>query len=244
MNCRTRNLNRARAKRAELANWVTEWRDELKDVEDLRGEEGANLLETLRQETEGYSDPTTADMVEALQQSVEPVLDEARQEPVIDEIDGIIEADLPVLIYFENYGILNSAIWLPRFLEDLNRDPNDARVRTVNAMFQHVGLDPKDIEALGDREVSQMRQQGYQPTDEQITAAERSVEERTIKLNSASDDISKSFSGWWSQRRHKIRYHADGDYFRIWIADDLRPGVEIELESRSKGFQWFLLPST
>ena len=29
------------------------------------------------------------------------------------------------------------------------------------------------------------------------------------------------------------------EYFRIWIADDRRPDVEIELESRSKGFQWF-----
>ena len=27
--------------------------------------------------------------------------------------------------------------------------------------------------------------------------------------------------------------------FPIWIADDRRPDVEIELEARSKGFQWF-----
>ena len=52
-------------------------------------------------------------------------------------------------------------------------------------------------------------------------------------------DISQRFSDWWHQRRHRIRYHADGDYFRIWVADDRRPHVEIELESRSKGFQWF-----
>jgi predicted ATP-dependent endonuclease of OLD family len=28
-------------------------------------------------------------------------------------------------------------------------------------------------------------------------------------------------------------------FFRIWVADDRRPGIEIELESRSQGFQWF-----
>jgi predicted ATP-dependent endonuclease of OLD family len=68
---------------------------------------------------------------------------------------------------------------------------------------------------------------------------EKLKEARAIKLNSASIDITTRFQAWWKQRRHKIRYHADGQYFRIWIADDRRPDVEIELESRSKGFQWF-----
>jgi len=58
-------------------------------------------------------------------------------------------------------------------------------------------------------------------------------------MNSASLDITTRFNEWYGQRRHDIRYHADGDYFRIWVADDRRPGVEIELEGRSKGFQWF-----
>ena len=60
-----------------------------------------------------------------------------------------------------------------------------------------------------------------------------------MKLNSASVDISNKFSEWFGQRRHKIRYQADGRYFRIWVSDDRRPDVDIELESRSKGFQWF-----
>jgi predicted ATP-dependent endonuclease of OLD family len=62
---------------------------------------------------------------------------------------------------------------------------------------------------------------------------------RAVKLNSASLDITRRFSEWFHQRRHKIRYQADGNYFRIWISDDRRPDVDIELESRSKGFQWF-----
>jgi hypothetical protein len=62
---------------------------------------------------------------------------------------------------------------------------------------------------------------------------------RAIRLNSASIDITEKFSRWYHQRRHKIRYQADGDYFRIWVSDDKRPDVEIELESRSRGFQWF-----
>ena len=225
--------------RTKLANWATEWKDKLKAIGNLRVGEGANLLTKLRTEVEHWSNPQTADMIEALQQVVEPVLDVAKKGPVIDQIDEEIKHNLPVLIYFENYGILDSAIWLPRFIEDLSRDPNDSRVRTINAMFKYVGLDSKEITTLGEDLHREALRMGYPPEAERITTTQRHKDERAIKLNSASIDISEKFSEWWSQRRHKIRYQADGDYFRIWIADDRRPDVEIELEARSKGFQWF-----
>ena len=225
--------------RTKLINWTTGWKDKLKAIGNLRVGEGANLLTKLRTEVEHWSNPQTADMVEALQQVVEPVLDVAKKGPVIDQIDEEIKHNLPVLIYFENYGILDNAIWLPRFIEDLNRDPNDSRVRTINAMFKYVGLDPKEITALGEDPHREALRMGYPPESERLATTQRHKDERTIKLNSASIDISEKFSEWWSQRRHKIRYQADGDFFRIWIADDRRPDVEIELEARSKGFQWF-----
>ncbi len=229
----------AATSRKDLAEWATGWKDRLRNVDDLRGEEGAALLTELRGEAGSKSQPETADMVEALQGTIEPILNASGQRAVIERIDEIIEKSLPVLIYFENYGILDSAIWLPRFLEDLNRDATNPRVRTVNAMFRLVGLDPRQITELGDEQARKRQQGGNQPTPEEIAADQKHKEERAIQLNSASIDISNRFSAWWSQRRHKIRYHADGDYFRIWVADDRRPDVEIELEARSKGFQWF-----
>ena len=225
--------------RTELAQWATSWKDDLKDKNDLRGGVGANRLAGLRDEVESKSNPETADMVEALQRTIEPVLDASKKPPVICQINEKIKSKIPVLIYFENYGILDSAIWLPRFLEDLNRDPEDSRVRTINAMFKHVGIDPKEITELGQEQTRESRRQGYQPEPEVIASDWQTKEKRAILLNSASIDISSKFSKWWPQRRHKIRYHADGDYFRIWVADHLRPDVEIELEARSKGFQWF-----
>ena len=225
--------------RTELIDWATEWRDALKDEDDLRGNEEAEWLARLRDDVETWSNPQTADMVETLQDAVAPVLDAAKKLSAPDQIDEMIKSNIPVLIYFENYGILDSAIWLTRFLEDLEQNATHPRVRTINAMFKHVGLNPRDIAKLSDREARRMQEQGYEPTPEQIATDQQRIEERAIKLNSASIDISNKFSKWWAQRRHKIRYQADGDYFRIWIADDRRPDVEIELEARSKGFQWF-----
>lgn len=225
--------------RKEMVNWAAEWRDDLKDKDDLRGNEEAEELSRLRDEVETWSNPQTADMIEILQDVVTPVLDAANELSVLDQIEEMITSNFPVLIYFENYGILDSAIWLSRFLEDLEQNATHSRVRTVNAMFKHVGLSPRDIAELGDGEARRMQEQGYEPTPDQIATDQQHIEERAIKLNSASIDISERFSEWWSQRRHKIRYHADGDYFRIWITDDRRQDVEIELEARSKGFQWF-----
>lgn len=225
--------------RRELAEWAAEWKDKLKNVDDLRGDEGKALLNDLRGEAESQSIPQIADFVKALQDAVEPILNAASEEPVIDQINELIENNLPVLIYFENYGILDSAIWLSRFLSDLKENPTSSHVRTISAMFRHVGLDPTQIKDLGDERAMERQRQGRYRTQDDIAADQKRKEMRTIQLNSASLDISERFSTWWSQRRHKILYHADGDYFRIWVSDDRRPGVEIELESRSKGFQWF-----
>ncbi len=217
--------------RKVMAEWAISWQDRLKANHDLRNERGVELLTSLRNEVEGKSNPQTADMVETLQEAITSVRDVAVKGSVVSLINDLVKENIPVLIYFDNYGILDSAIWLPRFLQDLQNKPTDTHIRTINAMFKHVGLDPKEVTKFG--------QQNSQPTPEQLAADQRHKEERAIRLNSASNDISLRFSEWWSQRRHKIRYHADGDYFRIWIADDKRPDVEIELEARSKGFQWF-----
>ena len=110
-------------------------------------------------------------------------------------------------------------------------------------MFKHVQLTATEISELGRSQLLEKRIKGEAQTPEQMAELMRRDQElmelRSIKLSSASNDITAKFSAWWKQRRHAIRYHADGDFFRIWVADDRRPGIEIELESRSQGFQWF-----
>ena len=227
------------AQRRELADWAAGWNDRLRDLDDLRGAEGARLLGELGAEVQEISGPLTASLVAALAAALEPVLQAAAKGSVLERINEAVAAKLPVLIYFENYGILDSAIWLPQFLDDLDRAAADPRVRTVNAVFRHVGLDPREIADLGEGSAGAAADGGVRREPERDEASRRRREERAIRLNAASLDISRRFSTWWSQRRHKIRYHADGDYFRVWIADDRRPDVEIELEARSRGFQWF-----
>ncbi len=222
------------------SEWAMGWIETLADVSDLRCERGAALLQRLCGEAVARRRPETESVTNALLSAVEPSLRAASRGSAVERIDRFIERNLPVIIYFENYGVLDSAISLPQFLKARENDPFDPRVRTIDAMFRHVALDPAEIADLGEERTAPVATQGGASPDRAFTErAWRRKEERAIRLSAASLDISRGFSAWWSQRRHRIRYHADGDYFRVWVADDRLTDVEIELELRSKGFQWF-----
>ena len=227
------------ALRTKLADWADGKKEVAGELQALRTEEGIELLRQVRQESNAHAQPASADLVETLQATVDDLRGRAETAPIPQQLDDAIGDELPVLIYFENYGILDSAVYLPRFLEDLAGGPEEPRVRTINAMFKHVKLTAQDISDLGREEAGETKAAGQAVTPEIIQRDQERKELRSVKLNSASLDISKKFSKWFGQRRHKISYQADGPYFRIWVSDDRRPDVNIELESRSKGFQWF-----
>ena len=224
----------------ELSDWAIGWAKALADVGDLRCERGADLLKGLCREAIERRTPETDSIIRALVSAVEPILRAASRGSAVERIDRLIERSLPVFIYFENYGVLDSTVSLPQFLRDRENDPFDPRIRTIDALFEHVALDPAEIADLEEQRAAPIPPHGGAAPDRSFTErAWQRKEERAIKLSAASLDISRGFSAWWSQRRHRIRYHADGDYFRVWVADDRLTDVEIELELRSKGFQWF-----
>mgnify|MGYP001052750946 CR=1 FL=1 len=138
------------------------------------------------------------------------------------------EKHLPKFVYFDRYDIIDSAVHLPTFISQLNSNPTSPRVRATRCLFEHVGLDVNRLAELG--------RQYY--GSEQSEEVRRYIDERAIHLSSASNAMTQKFQDWWEQRRHKFRYQADGDYFRIWVSDDLDPS-EIELDQRSLGMQYF-----
>lgn len=225
--------------RTELSTWAMMKKEQLIAIRDLKSEPGLALLNQVRLEAETKSNPLALDPVGQLIATVDDLIGRATSRPAHSQLEQAIIDELPVFIYFENYGIIESAIYLPRFLDDIAKNPNDPKTRTIHALFKHVGLNAKEIAELGGGEAAAARSRGDRVTDEMIERDQERKELRSLKLNSASLNITEGFASWFGQRRYRIRYDADGDYFRIWVSDDRRPGVEIELESRSKGFQWF-----
>lgn len=157
-----------------------------------------------------------------------------------EEVKDLILTSLPKFVYYSNYGNLDSEIYLPHVIQNLKREENlgqkeRAKARTLKVLFEFVNLQPNEILELG----KDVHKQGQQPTEAQVDQAAERKKERSILLQSASTRLTEKFREWWKQGDYRFRFEADGDHFRIWVADDRRP-EEIELEGRSTGLQWFL----
>lgn len=157
----------------------------------------------------------------------------------IPEVRELVLKHLPRFVYYSNYGNLDSEIYLPHVVENLERNDlgakESAKARTLRVLFSFVRLQPDQILELG-RDFSAPN--GRQPSPEEIEAIATKKRERTILLNSAGTDLTKRFRDWWKQGDYTFEFQADGDHFRIWVSDKRRP-EKIELEDRSSGLQWF-----
>lgn len=168
------------------------------------------------------------EVLEGISQRAKSLLERVSFADKLEQAKQWVNNNLPKFVYFDRYDVIDSAIHLPSFAQQLNQNPLPPRVRTTRCLFEYVGLDVHHLATLG-------RHQPGQGPNEEIR---RLVDERTIHFSSASSAMTEKFQDWWEQRRHKFRYQADGDYFRIWVSDDLDPS-EIELDQRSLGMQYF-----
>jgi AAA domain, putative AbiEii toxin, Type IV TA system len=160
------------------------------------------------------------------------------------EMEGIHEyivSQLPTFVYYSNYGNLDSEIYLPHVVDNLGRDDlgakEAAKARSLRVLFQFVQLEPAEILDLG-RELPG-ETSGGRLSDSEVEEVATRKKERSILLQSAGTRLTERFREWWKQGNYRFRFEADGNHFRIWVSDELRP-QEIELENRSTGLQWFL----
>ncbi|MCE5225815.1 MAG: AAA family ATPase [Porphyromonadaceae bacterium] len=146
----------------------------------------------------------------------------------IEVAEKWIKENLPKFIYLEDYNVINSAIYIPTFVQQAGSNQNDPRTRTSLCLFKHVGLDIAKFANIG----------RHQPNQGENQEIRRQIDERAILASSASNAMTKKFGDWWDQHKHQFRYQIDGDYFRVWVSDEQDPSW-IELEQRSAGMQYF-----
>ncbi len=110
------------------------------------------------------------------------------------------------------------------------------KARNLKILFGHLNLNPDEILALG-QENKPNNDPNQKPANV-IEAESRNKQERFAEIESAATYLSSQFKDWWTQGDYTFRFNADGEYFRIFVIDGERTSP-IELESRSKGLQWF-----
>jgi hypothetical protein len=167
-------------------------------------------------------------------------------------LDAVVRA-LPRFVYYSNYGNLDSEIYLPHVVENLEREDlgskEAAKARTLRVLFGFVRLSAQEILDLGSDVLKptpeQPRKSGWfgrsrkAPDERDLEKIAEQKRTRSILLQSAGTDLTRSFKEWWQQGDYRFRFEADGNFFRIWVSDSRRP-AEVELENRSTGLQWFL----
>ncbi|MFN7003327.1 MAG: ATP-dependent nuclease, partial [Roseinatronobacter sp.] len=184
-----------------------------------------------------------------------------------DDIRRAVIERLPRFVYYSNYGNLDSEIYLPHVVENMKRPDlgakESAKARTLRVLFDFVGVQAQEILQLGrdfrdirdEAEARMIEEQGktgllrslvmrargqeHQPDAEMLAKIAEAKRTRSILLQSAGTKLTERFSEWWRQGDYRFRFEADGNHFRIWVADARRP-QEVELEHRSTGLQWFL----
>jgi predicted ATP-dependent endonuclease of OLD family len=161
------------------------------------------------------------------------MLEKCEKEKKLGEGRNWVVQHMPSFLFFTNYEMLQSDIYLPEFLTRASGQRRSAETRVQQALFKHVGVDAADLSNL-----SQTRS-GPEPRPPNEDAnIRRRIDELTIKANSASQAMTRKFGDWWQQRDHTFHYEFNGDYFRIWVSDNLNPS-KVELEERSEGFRYF-----
>lgn len=171
---------------------------------------------------------------------------------VNSEMSKKIFSQIPKFVYYSDYGNLDSEIYLPRVIEDFEREDLSesarAKARTLNVLFKYVNLSPQEIYELGnDRKIivkkvdqrnNVISTEEQDLTSSEITEWAEKKRERGVLLRSAASQLTSSFKKWWLQGDYIFSFEADGHHFRINVSDKLRP-ESIELEGRSRGLQWF-----
>lgn len=222
-----------------LATDISESMDKIKSFLDINFGKKKNLPELFRKE-----------LISELEFFLN-AFDGKAIEPTHEIKEKVIKY-LPKFVYYSDYGNLDSEIFLPRVIEDFERDDlsetSRAKVRTLDVLFKYVKLSPKEIYELGnDTKViiktlnaynQEVSSEAKELTDDEISEWADKKRERGILLRSAATQLTQSFRKWWLQGNYSFAFEADGNHFRINVSDTLRP-EPIELEGRSRGLQWF-----
>jgi len=183
-----------------------------------------------------------------------PLIDEANdtEEMRFDSLVAVATAHLdrtsalktldtrkPVFVLFNNYFRVRPLIQLDHLAQRLagNVLDDDQYDYGNVCLLKLLGFTAQQLSDLG---------KATQPAANDPTALKNyrdQLDKRSYQLNAASVQLTTEIRSVWRPREgraeaDKLRIHADGQYLKVVVEDEL--GVDIELHQRSEGFQWLV----
>jgi len=224
-----------------------------------RNPDGETPSQTLSALTSGWNATTSLDSIRGT--SLKGWLDKAL--PLIDEenetedkrFDSLVASAMahadrtaalkvldgrkPVFVLFNNYFRVRPLIQLDHLAQRLASNVlDDDQYDYGNVcLLKLLGFTAKQLSDLGNSTPPGTNDPaGLQNYRDQL-------DKRTYQLNAASVQLTGEIRSVWRPREgraeaDKLRIHADGQYLKVVVEDEL--GVDIELHQRSEGFQWLV----
>ena len=178
-----------------------------------------SLMENLRQHLSTMEEGL-AEEREALLASFECLIDLAsNEEQKRREARKWIKTNIPTFIFFDVYPELIGSMNVYDHLQRKSRNPRDPADLNFEKMCAVAGL---DLEELNELEVK-----GDQRT-------------RNRLVSQAGAKLTKEIRRLWRDKKLKVRFNLDGNHMTTFVSEPSGSrDVDIELNERSRGFQWF-----
>ncbi len=151
--------------------------------------------------------------LEQLIQTLEPL------PSIQSKVHEYVRNHLPTFIYMDDYRIFRGAAQLDEIKSRQVNNRLTEEDKTFLGILSLSGLDLERLIRFGQGDIE-------------------STEQRQYDLDDAAATLTSTISGRFRQRRYEVTYRADSQRFFTFVKDDRDPAL-IQLEERSKGFQWF-----
>ncbi|MGR3565050.1 MAG: AAA family ATPase [Heliomarina sp.] len=131
--------------------------------------------------------------------------------------DWLME-QLPLFVYFDDYPEIPGHQNIPAYLKRKAEGTLETADENFEKLCKVAGLNPTKLQEL-------------QKSD---------TEQRNQLANRASAVVSAELQKRWTDRKVKVRFNPDGDDFQTFVSDTAHTfDVDVNLNERSRGFQWF-----
>lgn len=125
---------------------------------------------------------------------------------------------LPLFVYFDDYPEIPGHQNIPAFLQRKAEGTLKPADENFEKLCKVAGLNPTKLQEL-------------QKSD---------TEQRNQLANRASSVVSAELQKRWTDRKVKVRFNLDGDDLQTFVSDTAHTfDVDVNLNERSRGFQWF-----
>lgn len=158
------------------------------------------------------------------QDEILDALDSSCDSRINDENEDVagkkwISSNLPVFVLIDEYPELPGKQNIAQYLYRKQHGQLTDEDRCFEKLCKVADLDPAKLQQL---------------------LSKADAETRNQLVNRAGALVTKEIRRLWKDRALKVRFNIDGDYFETLVSDpNAVYDVEVNLEDRSRGFQWF-----